>query len=73
MPLCKKCGKEIEYPFRYCDLCGDELAKSRSQWARYGGRVIGVKLKIAADESGNPKTYTAAECSQEFLKSLIPK
>jgi hypothetical protein len=73
MPLCKKCGVKVEFPFIYCDPCGDAIARSRSQWARCGGRVIELKLKAAADESGNPKVYTAAECSQEFLKSLIPK
>jgi hypothetical protein len=29
-------------------------------------------LKQAADESGNPKVWTAGEYNQDFLKSLIP-
>jgi hypothetical protein len=28
--------------------------------------------KKTADESGNPRIWTAEECSQEFLRSLIP-
>lgn len=73
MPLCRKCGKEIDYPFKYCDPCGDKIAASRSQTYRCGGRVFERKLKIAADESGNPKVWKTGEYSQEFLKSLIPK
>jgi uncharacterized OB-fold protein len=72
MPLCKKCGVGIEKPYRYCDACGDEIAASQGQLLRRG-RVVERRLKAEADESGNPKIYTAAECSQDFLKSLIPR
>ena len=30
------------------------------------------KMRRLADASGNPKTWTAGEHSQEFLRSLIP-
>ena len=71
MPLCKKCGVEINHPFKYCDTCGDEVAASQGQLIRRG-RVAVRRLKAAADASGNPKVFTAKECSQGFLKSLIP-
>ena len=76
MPLCK--NKKCRKPFIkkaanqiYCSNC--------SFWKRYeGGRVMKAlyecegKLKAEADASGNPKIYRAGECSQDFLKSLIP-
>jgi hypothetical protein len=56
----------------FCPDCG--------YWKyRVGGKVrlslilAEPRLKKAADESGNPKVWTAEECSQDFLRSLIPK
>jgi hypothetical protein len=72
MPFCKKCGVPIEKPYRYCDPCNDKVAASQGQLMRRG-RVLEKQLKEAADASGNAKIYTAAECDQDFLKSLIPK
>jgi hypothetical protein len=34
---------------------------------------LDAELKRDADLSGNPKIWTAAEFSQEFLMELIPK
>lgn len=72
MPACKKCGVKINRPYQYCDECNDEIAISQGQLLRRG-RVILKQLKAEADASGNPKVYRAGECSQEFLKSLIPE
>jgi hypothetical protein len=79
MATCKKCGKKIDsgspwslrYRYKYCIDCNDEIAESRGQLIRCG-RKVEASLKAAADASGNPKIWTAGECSQEFLKSLIP-
>jgi hypothetical protein len=49
-----------------------------SYWSRFRGNIIKFivlaepRLKKAADESGNPKVWTAKEYSQEELKRLIP-
>jgi hypothetical protein len=72
--LCKTCKKSFgkRAPNQiHCD--------EHSFWKRYqGGRIlmklyaVEKSLKQAADESGNPKVWRAGECSQEFLRSLIP-
>ncbi len=56
---------------RFCPNC--------SYWKKYeGGSVmkrlyeVEGQLKKGADQSGNPKVWTAEEYSQEFLRSLIP-
>jgi hypothetical protein len=71
---CKTCKKPFDKKAPNQNHCDEH-----SFWKRYrGGRVlmklyaVEGTLKQAADESGNPKTYRAGECSQEFLKSLIP-
>lgn len=79
MALCKKCGREIEdhspfslkKRFKYCLDCNDEIARKRGQLFRCG-RKAEVRLKAAADASGNPKVWTAGQYSQKVLKSLIP-
>jgi uncharacterized membrane protein YvbJ len=72
MSHCKKCGLPIEPPFKYCDKCGDEIAAQRGQLHRRQAVVL-RRRKQAADVSGNAKIYLWDECSQEFLKSLIPE
>ncbi len=72
--ICRDCGNVFEKKAQnqeYCPEC--------SAWKKYGGRSLTAKiraaepgLKKAADESGNPKIWTADRYSQEFLKSLIP-
>jgi len=76
MGICK--NKECRAVFEkkapnqlYCRDC--------SYWKKYeGGSVMKAlyqiegKLKKEADRSGNPRVWTAKECSQDFLKSLIP-
>ncbi len=76
MPFCKACGREFERrPMatnqKYCDDC--------SYWHRYKGRKMirqlanaEPALRAVADAAGNPKVWTARQCSQEFLNSLIP-
>jgi uncharacterized membrane protein YvbJ len=72
MRFCKKCGVEIERPFKYCPECGDAVYRKRGQLSR-SGRVVETRLKAAADASGNSKIWTAGEFSQDFLRSLIPQ
>jgi hypothetical protein len=72
---CRNCGQTYSKSApnqRYCEDC--------SFYHRYyGGLVMKAlyfaepRLKAAADLSGNPKVWTAGECSQEFLRSLIPR
>jgi hypothetical protein len=74
MPRCKKCRHTFEKKAPnqiYCEDC--------SYWKQYGGGSIMKqlvlnerKIQIAADESGNPKVWTAAEYSQDELRRLIP-
>ncbi len=78
MAKCKKCRKEIDdgspwslrARYKYCLNCNDEIAEARGQLFRCG-RKVEVRLKAAADASGNPKVWTADQHSQDFLKSLI--
>jgi hypothetical protein len=77
---CKACGGEIEDApvgalkkrYNYCLDCNDEIALKRSQLMRFG-RKIEIRLKAAADASGNPKVWTADKYSQEELRKLIPR
>ncbi len=48
-----------------------------SYWIYHAGTLAKLKaaeprLKRIADASGNPKIWRASECSQEFLRNLIP-
>jgi len=73
--LCKTCKKSFgkRAPNQiHCD--------EHSFWKRFeAGSILGKlyaaekTLKQAADESGNPKTWTAGEYSQDFLRALIPQ
>lgn len=77
MPLCKnkECRKYFikKAPNQiYCRDC--------SYWKRFeGGSVMKAlyasapKLKAEADQSGNPKIWTADQYDQEFLRTLIPQ
>jgi len=72
--LCKTCKKPFgkRAPNQvHCD--------EHSFWKRFeAGSILGKlyaaekTLKQAADESGNPKVWTAKEHSQDFLRTLIP-
>jgi hypothetical protein len=72
--LCKTCKKPFEKKAPNQTHCNEH-----SFWRKYeGGSILGKlyaiegALKQAADESGNPRIWRAGECSQDFLKSLIP-
>ena len=75
MGLCKVC----KHPFiknAPNQICCEE----DSYWRRYeGGSVMKAlfasekQLQKEADQSGNPKVWTAEEYSQEFLASLISR
>lgn len=83
MPLCRTFGigrcKKCKKPFE--KRAGNQVNYSDcSFYIHYSaggvyGKIVDAEegLKKAADESGNPKVYRAGECSQEFLKSLIPQ
>jgi hypothetical protein len=69
----KKCRQVFEKKAPNQLFCPD-----CSYWKKYeGGSVLKAlysiedKLQKEADQSGNPKVWTAKEYSQEFLKSLI--
>lgn len=72
--ICKKCGAAFLKNSAnqiYCPEC--------SYWKRFEGGHIRDSLVLAeprlkrmADESGNARVWTARECSQDFLRSLIP-
>ena len=73
--ICKTCKKSFIKKAPNQTHCEDD-----SFWKRYqGGRVLMMlyavedKLKKEADQSGNPKVWTAKECSQDFLNSLISR
>ena len=73
--VCRKCGAVFlrkSHNQIFCPNC--------SYWKHFeGGAVRGrlvlaePRLKKAADESGNPRVWTADRYSQEFLRSLIPR
>ena len=70
MPFCKRCGISINGKYKYCLDCNDQVASERGQLMRMG-RKVEVRLKAAADASGNPRIWTSKDYSQEFLRGLI--
>jgi hypothetical protein len=71
---CGKCRKPFEKQSpnqKYCSGCSFYIHYASG---RLYGKIVNAEkgLKQAADESGNPKVWTAAEHSQDFLRSLIP-
>jgi hypothetical protein len=78
MPKCRRCGKKYEKMlvgttnYKYCPECNDMIYARRGQLLRYG-RLREIEVKRLADASGNPKVWTADQCSQDFLRNLIPK
>ena len=71
--ICRACGDKFERKARNQVLCPD-----CGYWTMYQGNIrqfitlAEPRLKKAADESGNPKIWTAEEFSQEELRRLIP-
>jgi hypothetical protein len=76
MSNCPKCGHWFEKTpgmsnnRKLCPDCTD--TDVRGLGLRRKLDQIAPKLKIEADCSGNPKVWTSAMCSQEFLRTLIP-
>jgi hypothetical protein len=80
-------GKRKTFGIGVCKVCKHSFIKKApnqtcceedSYWRRYeGGSVMKAlfaaekQFKKGADQSGNPKVWTAKEYSQDFLKSLI--
>lgn len=79
MPICieKGCGRNFKW-FKWnrsakrCPECSEAYGRAH-QWNNIPGARLDAELKRDADLSGNPKIWTAAEFSQEFLMELIPK
>lgn len=72
--LCGKCGNPFEKQAPNQKNCSDCSFYVRYASGRLYDKIANAEkgIKKAADESGNPKVWTAQECSQDFLKSLIP-
>ena len=72
--LCKTCKKPFEKKAPNQIFCNEHSFWKRFEAGSILGKLYAIEktLKQAADESGNPKTWTAGEYSQDFLKSLIP-
>jgi hypothetical protein len=73
--ICKKCGA----PF-IKKAANQVFCPGCSYWKHFeGGHIRGrlilaePRLKMAADESGNPRIWTSDRYSQKFLRSLIPE
>ena len=72
--ICKECGSPFvrKAPNQiFCPGCSYSKYYVGGE-VRYKLILAEPRLKKAADESGNPKIWTAGECSQDFLRSLIP-
>ena len=71
---CRKCRKPFEKTRGNQKDCPECSFYIHYASGRLNGKIAMVegRLKREADESGNPKVWTAAECSQDFLRSLIP-
>ncbi len=72
MPMCKGCGIPLEKPFKYCGECSALRSKKKDRMSRELTAALHRTMEEAR-RSGNPKTYTSAEHTQEFLQSLIPR
>ncbi len=73
--ICRDCGVVFDKKAENQNHCPD-----CSAWRKIGARSLSGKISLAAprlqkaaDESGNPKIWTADKYSQKFLQSLIPR
>lgn len=72
---CKTCKKSFEKKSPNQIFCDEHSFYKKYRGGRFLVKLYAIEetLKQEADESGNPKTWTADQCNQEFLRSLIPK
>jgi hypothetical protein len=86
--ICMKCGRQfLTFGHRTCRRCTKENYYAGYNFSGNNEALIYFdidgtsylfkteqvkKAQALANESGNPKVWTARECSQDFLRSLIP-
>jgi hypothetical protein len=72
---CRDCGESFtKYSPNqvHCEECSVWVNETHGRYYGRMGMNYAV-LKAAADRSGNPRIWTNEECSQEELRSLIPR